>query len=151
MVNNLGSHTGWPVVKFLLDTSLGWSTDVMKRYLPLQDWTRTEVHTGELTNAILLKQWIHNILFFDILIDLILLLLVYLRFYSGMSDRLSFYFKQHKRLCKPSFDCFLTCSIIKVTCNININSFDLLLKDSYNFDRLYTFMSHKQTFCWYGL
>ena len=64
-----------------------------------------------------------------------------------MSDRLSFYFKQHKRVCKPSFDCFLTCSIIKVTCNININSFDLLLKDSYNFDRLYTFMSHKQTFC----
>ena len=45
-----------------------------------------------------------------------------------MSDRLSFYFKQHKLLFKPSFDCFLTCSIIKVTCNININNFGLHLK-----------------------
>ena len=45
-----------------------------------------------------------------------------------MSDRLSFYFKQHKQLLKPSFDCFLTCSIIKVTCNININNFGLHLK-----------------------
>ena len=45
-----------------------------------------------------------------------------------MSDRLGFYFKQHKHLLKPFFDCFLTCSIIKVTCNININNFGLLLK-----------------------
>ena len=45
-----------------------------------------------------------------------------------MGDRLSFYFKQHKHLFKPSFDCFLTCSIIKVTCNININNFGLHLK-----------------------
>ena len=45
-----------------------------------------------------------------------------------MSDRLSFYFKQHKHLFKPSFDCFLTCSITKVTCNININNFGLHLK-----------------------
>ena len=60
--------------------------------------------------------------------DLILLLLVYLRFYSGRLDRLSFYFKQHKHLFKPSFDCFLIRSIIKVTCNININNFGLQLK-----------------------
>ena len=45
-----------------------------------------------------------------------------------MGDRLSFYFKQHKHLFKPSFDCFLTCSIIKVTCNIDINNFGLHLK-----------------------
>ena len=49
-------------------------------------------------NAALLKQSIQNILVFDILMDLILLLLFYLRLYSGMSDRLGFYFKQHKHL-----------------------------------------------------
>ena len=38
----------------------------------------------------LLNQPIQNILVFDILMDLILLLLVYLRFYSSMSERLSF-------------------------------------------------------------
>ena len=81
-----------------------------------------------LFNATLLKQSIKNILVFDILMDLILLLLVYLRFYSGMSDKLSLYLKQHKHLFRPSFDCFLTCSIIKVTCNININNFVLHLK-----------------------
>ena len=46
-----------------------------------------------------------------------------------MSDRLSFYFKQHKHLLKPLLDCFLNCSIIKVTCNININNFGPHLKD----------------------
>ena len=81
-----------------------------------------------LFNMALLKQSIRNILIFDILMDLILLLLVYSRFYSAMSDRLSFYFKQHKHLFKPSFDCFLTCSIIKVTCSSNINNFGLHLK-----------------------
>ena len=81
-----------------------------------------------LFNVTLLNQPIQNILVFDILMDLILLLLVYLRFYSSMSDRLSFSFKQHKHLLKLSFDCFLTCSIIKVTCNININNFGLRLK-----------------------
>ena len=45
-----------------------------------------------------------------------------------MSDRLSFYFKQHIHLFKPSFDCFLICNIIKVTCNININNLGLHLK-----------------------
>ena len=63
-----------------------------------------------------------------ILIDLILLLLIYLRFYSSMSEKLSFYFKQHKHLLKPSLDCFLTCSIIKVTCNINVNNFGFHLE-----------------------
>ena len=56
----------------------------------------------------LIKQSIQNILVFYNIMDLILLLLVYLRFYSGMGDRLSFHFKQHKHLFKPSFDCFLT-------------------------------------------
>ena len=81
-----------------------------------------------LFNVALLNRSIQNILVFDILMDLILLLLVYLRFYSSMSDRPSFYFKQHKQLLKPSFDCFLTCSTIKVTCNININNFGVHLK-----------------------
>ena len=47
-----------------------------------------------------------------------------------MSDRQSFYFKKHKHFFKPLFDCFLTCSIIKVTCNINKNIFGLHLKIS---------------------
>ena len=87
-----------------------------------------------LFNMILLNQPIQNILVFDILMDLILLLLVYLQFYSSMSDGLNFYyglnfyFKQHKHHLKPSFDFFLTCSILKVTCNININNFGLHLK-----------------------
>ena len=46
--------------------------------------------------------------------DLILLLLVYLRFYFVMNGRLSFYFKQHEHLFNSLSDCFLTCSIIKV-------------------------------------
>ena len=59
---------------------------------------------------------------------LILLLLVYLRFYSDMSESLLvLFFKQHKHIFKSSLDCFLTCSIIKVTCNININNFGLHL------------------------
>ena len=44
-----------------------------------------------------------------------------------MSDRLNFYFKQHKYLLKPSFDCFLKCSIHKVTYSIDINNFGLQL------------------------
>ena len=79
-------------------------------------------------NVTLLNQSIQNILAFDILMDLILLLLVYLQFYSSKSDRLSFYSKQHKYLLKPSLDCFFTCNIIRVTCNTNINNFGLHLK-----------------------
>ena len=79
-----------------------------------------------LFNVTLLNQSIQNVLVFDILMDLILLLLVYLQFCPSKSDRLSFYFKQHKHLLKPSFDCFLICSIIKVTCNININNFSFI-------------------------
>ena len=60
-----------------------------------------------------------------------------------MSDRLSFYFKQHKHLLKPSSDCSLTSSIIKVTCNINVKKIWSSFKSFYAFDRLYTFMSHK--------
>ena len=51
-----------------------------------------------LVNVTLLNQSIQVILVFDILMDLFLLLLVYLQFYSSMNDRLSFYFKQHKHL-----------------------------------------------------
>ena len=81
-----------------------------------------------LFNVILLNPPIQNILVFDILTDLILLFLVHLRFCTSMSGTLNFYFKQHQHLLKPSFDCFWTCSILKVTCNININNFGLHLK-----------------------
>ena len=57
-----------------------------------------------------------------------MLLLLYLRFYSSRCDRLNFYFKHHKHPLKLSFDCFLICNILKVTCNINTNKFDLHLK-----------------------
>ena len=67
-----------------------------------------------LFNVTFLKQLIRNILVFDILMEFILLILVYLRFYSSMSDRLSFYFKL-----SSSFKSF------------------------YASERLYTFMSHK--------
>ena len=88
-----------------------------------------------LFNVILLNEPIQNILVFGTLTDLILLLLVYLRFYFSISDGVNFYLtntflptKQHKHLLNPSFNCFLTCSILKVTCNININNFCLDLK-----------------------
>ena len=67
-------------------------------------------------------------LVFNVLTDLILLLLLYLRFFSSMSNRLNFYIKHHKNLLKPLFDCFLTRIIIKVTFNISINNFGLHLK-----------------------
>ena len=81
-----------------------------------------------LVNVIFLNQPIQNILHFNILTDRIFLLLVNLQFYLSMSDRLNFYFKQHKNILIPSFDCFLTCGNFKVTCNININNFGLHLK-----------------------
>ena len=81
-----------------------------------------------LFNVTLLNRPAQNILVFDILMDLILVLLVYLRSYSSMSDRVSAYFKQHKLLLKPWFDCFLACSIIKVNCNINIKNLGLHLR-----------------------
>ena len=65
----------------------------------------------------LLNQPIQNILVFVILTDHILLLLVNLWFYSSMNDRVDFYFKQHKHLLKQLFDCFLMCSILKLTSN----------------------------------
>ena len=77
-----------------------------------------------LFNVTVLNHPTQNILVFDILMDLILFLLVYLRSY----DRASVYFKQHKLLLKPSFDCFLARSIIKVNCNINIKHLGLHLR-----------------------
>ena len=81
-----------------------------------------------LFNVTLLNQPAQNILVFDISMHLILFLLVYLRSYSSISDRVSVYFKERKPLLKPSFDCFLACSIIKVTCNINMKNLGLHLR-----------------------
>ena len=77
-----------------------------------------------LFNVTVLNHPTQNVLVFDILMDLILFLLVYLRSY----DRASVYFKQHKLLLKPSFDCFLACSIIKINCKINIKHLGLHLR-----------------------
>ena len=77
-------------------------------------------------NMILRNQPTQISLVFNILADLILLLLVYAQSYSSMSDRLNF--KQHEHLLKLSFNCFLVCSILEVTCNINIDNFGIYLK-----------------------
>ena len=64
-----------------------------------------------LFSVTLLNQSIQNISVFDILMDFILLLLVYLQFYSRMSDRLSFYFKQHKHLLQDFIQALLLTSV----------------------------------------
>ena len=84
-----------------------------------------------LFNLILLSQLKQNSLLFDVLTNLILLLLVYLVSIislSSMTERLNFYLKQHTHLLKPLFDCLLSCSITKVTCNIIINNLGHHLK-----------------------
>ena len=97
-----------------------------RRHISL--WAKICIFFMVLFNVTLLNRPAQNILVFDILMDLILVLLVYLRSYSSMSDRVSVYFKQHKLLLKPWFDCFLACSIIKVNCNINIKNLGLHLR-----------------------
>lgn len=77
-------------------------------------------------NVILRNQPTQISLVFNILADLILLLLVYAQSYSSMSDRLNF--KQHKHLLKLSVNCFLICNILEVTCKINIDNFGIYLK-----------------------
>ena len=73
-----------------------------------------------LFNVTSLIQPMQNIVVFDISMDLILITLVYLRFYSSMSDRLSFHLKQHRYHLKLRFKCFFMCSIIKATYKIKI-------------------------------
>ena len=102
------------------------SSDIRHQHIPLS--VKFCIFFMMLFNVTSLNQSIQNVLVFDISMDLILLLLVLLQYYSSMSDRLSFNFKQHKHPLKPSLDCFLTCSIIKATCNIIINYFGLHLK-----------------------
>ena len=56
-----------------------------------------------------------------------MLLLLYLQFCFSESNRLDFYFKYHKHL-KTLIWLLLNVQYFKVTCNININRFDLHLK-----------------------
>ena len=73
-----------------------------------------------LFNVTFLKQLIRNTLVFDVLMDFILLILVYLRFYSSMSDRLSFYFKL-----SASFKSFYALSVYIVLCLTNKHFVDV--------------------------
>ena len=99
----------------------------------------------------LINQSIQSILIFDILTNLILLLVVCLQPYCSMSDRLNFYFKQNKYLLNLSLDCFLTCSIFNVNCSITINDFPAWSNCAAIVDRDASDFSCTQTFFYYSL
>ena len=81
-----------------------------------------------LLNAILLKQPTQYILVFNILMDIILFFLVYLKCCSNMSGTLIHYIKKHNHFLKLSFDCFITCNVINTTCCIEMDSFSATSK-----------------------
>ena len=65
-----------------------------------------------LFTAILLNQPTQYILVFNILTDIILFFLVYLKFCSNMSGTLILYIKQHNHFLKLLFDCFIMCNVL---------------------------------------
>ena len=81
-----------------------------------------------LCNAILLNQPTQYILFFNILTDIILFFLVYLKFCSNMSGTVIHYIKQHNHCLKLSFDCFIKCNVFNITCCIYMDSFSTTSK-----------------------
>ena len=89
---------------------------------------------------------LQNILVFNILKALLLLLLVYLEFYFSMSDRLNFYFTQYKHLLKPLLDCLrlflLIFAALKICHFCYITLFLLIQHPEY---LLFCFFFKKQT------
>ena len=81
-----------------------------------------------LFNAILLNQPTEYVLVFNILTDIILLFLVYLKFDCNMNGILIHYIKQHNHFLKLSFDCFITCNVFNITCCIDMDSFSATSK-----------------------
>ena len=79
-------------------------------------------------NAILLKQPTQYVLVFNILTDIILFFLVYLKFDSNMNGILIYYIKQHNHFLKLSLDCFITCNVFNITCCIDMDSFSATSK-----------------------
>ena len=76
-----------------------------------------------LFNEILLNQPTQYILVFNILTDIILFFLFYLKFCSNMSGTLIHYIKQLNHFLKLSFDYFITCNVFNITCCIDMDSF----------------------------
>ena len=81
-----------------------------------------------LFNAILPNQRTQYLLVINILTDIILLFLVYLKFSTNMSGTLIHYIKQYNNFLKLSFDCFITCIIFNATCCIEMDSFSATSK-----------------------
>ena len=78
--------------------------------------------------AMLLNQPTQDILVFNILMDIILFFLVYLKFCSNMSGTLIHYIKQYNNFLELSFDCFITCNVFNITCCIDMDSFSATSK-----------------------
>ena len=81
-----------------------------------------------LFNTILPNQPTQYILVINILADIILLFLVYLKFSSNMNGTLIHYIKQYNNFLKLSFDCFITCIVFNTTCYIEMDSFSATSK-----------------------
>ena len=81
-----------------------------------------------LFSAVLLHRPLQNVLVFDVLTDFTLLLLVCLKFYYKTCGTMTFYIKQHENLLCFSFDSFLTCNVLKITCSIPMEDFSLNFK-----------------------
>ena len=85
-----------------------------------------------LFNAILLNQPTQYVVVFNILTDIILLFLVYLKFCSNMSSTLIHYIKQYNHFVKLSLGCFITCIVFNTTCSIDIKQFQCYFQNCYS-------------------
>ena len=81
-----------------------------------------------LFNAILPNQPTQYIVVINILADIILLFLVYLKFSSSMCGTLIHYIKQYDNFLKLASDCFITCIAFYTTCYIKMDSFSATSK-----------------------
>ena len=81
-----------------------------------------------LFNVILPNQPTQHILVINILTDIILLFLVYLKFCSNRSGALIHYIKQYNNFLKLMFNCFITCIVLSTTCCIEMDNFSVTSK-----------------------
>ena len=81
-----------------------------------------------LFNAILQNQPTLYILVINILADISLLFLVYLKFSSNISGTLIHYIKQYNNFLKLFLDCFIACIVFNTTCYIGMDSFSATSK-----------------------
>ena len=64
----------------------------------------------------------------NILVNIVLLFLVYLKFSSNISGTLIHYIKQYDNFLKLSFDCFITCIVFNTTFCIEMDRFSATSK-----------------------